>query len=435
MLTPSESITTLTRTDELAGFCARAMAHPFIALDTEFMRETTYWPKLCLIQAAFPGEEVLIDPLVGGLDLAPLLDLLARPDITKVFHAARQDLEIFVRLMGALPVNVFDTQIGAMAAGYGDSISYENLVGAILDESVDKSSRFTDWARRPLSLAQQAYALADVVHLRALFPKLLDKLRSTGREDWAQEELKSLLNPELYDTSPDRAWKRLRIRRYKTEYLAVLKAVAAWREREAQNRDQPRGRILKDDAIYEIVDRKPRVPEDFSELRATPRGFGASRMGTSLIEAIGEALANPELAAPEIVRPEPPPAFIGPVTELLKVLLKLAAERKGVAPRLIATCEDLDKLAADDEADIPALQGWRREAFGEQALRLKRGEIALTLVGCQIRILQVARVKGGAETLPAESASRANDAETGGRSPAEALTETVQAAGDLPPEA
>lgn len=393
----------------LVDFARSAQGQPFIALDTEFMRETTYWPKLCLIQAAFADCAVLIDPLAEGLDLKPLLGIMADQQIVKVFHAARQDLEIFVRLMGAMPNNVFDTQVAAMAAGYGDSVSYENLVGAILKEPVDKSSRFTDWSRRPLSDAQLRYALADVVHLRAIYPRLLQTLEDNGRSNWAQEELKSLLSPDLYDMSPERAWQRLKIRRFKTDYLAVLKSVAAWREAEAQTRDQPRQRILKDEALYEIAERKPREAEDFLELRAVPKGFGQSRLAPGLLQAIRDALQDPQSHAPDIARPDAAPANIGPTVELLKVLLRLCADKHGVAPRLIASSEDVDKLAADDAADIPALTGWRYEAFGQLALRLKHGEIALALSNKQIRMLPVARAQSASSDVGAthrpESAS------------------------------
>jgi ribonuclease D len=385
-------MTPITTTADLAAFCDRLSTQPFVAVDTEFMRETTYWPKLCLIQAEAPdGTGACIDPLAEGLDLAPFLAVLANPAIMKVFHAARQDLEIFVNL-GVMPAPLFDSQIAAMAAGFGEQVAYDALVRQMLKVDLDKSSRFTDWARRPLSENQLTYALADVTYLAKLFPLLRERLESQGRLQWVSGEMAALGDPANYDVEPENAWKRLKPRRNTTKYLAVFKAVAAWRERTAQTRDQPRGRILKDEGIEEIATQLPTDAEGLNRLRSVPKGFSGSRFGPELLEAIKAALGDHEAYAPVLDKPKASatPAN-GAVVELLKVLLKARSEDAGVASKLIATVADLEKIASDDEAATPALQGWRREAFGEDALRLKRGEIALVLDGGRVRAVEVRR--------------------------------------------
>ncbi|HEV2365232.1 MAG TPA: ribonuclease D [Caulobacteraceae bacterium] len=384
-------MTPITTTAELSRFCSHLAGAPFVAVDTEFMRETTYWPKLCLIQAAAPEGEAVIDPLAAEIDLAPFLTVLRDERTLKVFHAARQDVEIFNNL-GALPNPLFDTQIAAMAAGFGEQVAYESLVRQMLKAQVDKSSRFTDWARRPLSESQLAYALADVTHLARLYPMLRQQLESAGRLAWVTEEIAAIADPALYDVDPENAWRRLKPRRHSARYLAVFRAVAAWRERTAQNRDQPRGRILRDEAIDELAAQAPTTTEALMRLRAVPRGFAGSRFGDELLTAIRYGLKNAEDYAPALprpVHPATPPAAA--VVELLKVLLKARAEEAGVAPRLIAAVSDLDKIAAADDADVPALCGWRREVFGEDALRLKRGELALMVDGDQVRLAPVRR--------------------------------------------
>jgi ribonuclease D len=384
-------MTTITTTAALAEFCNELKGQPFIAVDTEFMRETTYWPKLCLIQVASPETEACIDPLAEGLDLAPLLDILRDPAVLKVFHAARQDVEIFNNL-NAMPTPLFDTQVAGMAAGFGEQIAYDALVRQMLKIELDKSSRFTDWARRPLSDAQLTYAVADVTHLATLFPILRDRLEKAGRLAWVEEEMKALNDPAAYDVDPEKAWRRLRPRKTAAKYLAVFKAVAAWRERTAQSRDQPRGRILKDEAIDELATQAPTSLEGLNTLRSVPKGFGGSKFGPDLLAAIKAALADPEGYAPVLDKAgPPPPASAGAVVELLKVLLKARAEEAGVASKLIATVSDLEKIAADDEANTPALTGWRREAFGLDALKIKRGELALVLDGARVRVVEVRR--------------------------------------------
>ncbi len=391
-------MTPITSTADLADFCARLEGQTFVAVDTEFMRETTYWPKLCLIQAASPGGiEATIDPLAEDLDLTPFLAVMKDTKILKVFHAARQDVEIFNNL-GAMPTPLFDTQIAGMAAGFGEQIAYDALVRRILKIDLDKSHRFTDWARRPLSDAQLTYALADVTHLASLYPILRATLEKAGRFSWVTEEMEAMCDPALYDVDPENAWKRLRPRKFTAKYLAVFRGVAAWRERTAQQRDQPRGRILKDEAIDELAAQAPLDADGLNRLRSVPKGFAGSKFGPDLLEAIREALVNPEAYAPKIERdggPTSPAA--GAVVELLKVLLKARSEDAGVASKLIATVSDLEKIANDDRADAPALRGWRRDAFGEDALKLKRGELALVLDGTRVRVVPVRRA---AKTTP-----------------------------------
>lgn len=385
-------MTPISTTADLAAFCNQLKGQPFVAVDTEFMRETTYWPKLCLIQAAAPGGvEACIDPLAEGLDLEPFLEVMRDPSILKVFHAARQDVEIFNNLK-AMPRPLFDTQIAGMAAGFGEQIAYDALVRQMLKIELDKSSRFTDWARRPLADSQLTYALADVTHLATLYPRLRASLEKAGRLAWVEEEMEALTDEANYDVSPENAWKRLRPRKHTAKYLAVFKAVAAWREQTAQTRDQPRGRILKDDAIDELAAQAPTDAHGMDRLRSVPKGFAGSKFGPELMAAIKEALRDPDAYAPVIERERGShnPAA-GAVVELLKVLLKARSEDAGVASKLIATVSDLEKIASDDNADVGALQGWRRDAFGADALKLKRGELALVLDGARVRVVEVRR--------------------------------------------
>jgi ribonuclease D len=379
----------ITKTADLEAFRQELAAQPFVAVDTEFMRETTYWPKLCLIQAAAPGVEAVIDPLAEGLDLAPFLALMADRNVLKVFHAARQDLEIFLKLGTALPHPVFDTQIAAMACGYGDTVAYDALVQQVLKRRLDKSSRFTDWSRRPLSESQLAYALADVTHLRDLYPRLHQKLENEGRLDWLDEEHAYLLDPNIYDTTPEKSWQRLKLRKTTADYVLGLQVAAAWRERQAQARDVPRGRVVKDEALYEIAEHRPKNATDFERMRAVPRGFGNSRAAQELVQALDRAFADPNRSQYKHDRPPPLPSGLGPTVELLKVLLRFEAERHQVAPRLIASAADVEAIAASDTADIPALTGWRRKVFGERALALKHGKLALKLKDGKVAVEEV----------------------------------------------
>jgi ribonuclease D len=369
----------ITKTADLEALCREMAQAPFVAVDTEFMRETTYWPKLCLIQAAAPGVEAVIDPLAEGLDLAPFMALMANRNVLKIFHAARQDLEIFLKLGGALPHPVFDTQIAAMACGYGDTVAYDALVQQVLKRRLDKSSRFTDWSRRPLSESQLVYALADVTHLRDMYPKMHAKLEAEDRLSWLDEEHANLLDPEIYDTTPENAWNRLKLRKTTADYVLGLQVAAAWRERQAQQRDVPRGRIVKDEALYEIAEHRPKTASDFDRMRAVPRGFGNSRAAQDLIQALDKAFSDPNRPVYKHERLPPLPSGLGPTVELLKVLLRFEAERHQVAPRLIASSGDVEAIAASDTADVAALSGWRRKVFGERALALKHGKLALKL--------------------------------------------------------
>ncbi len=380
-------MTPITDNARLEEFCEAVRHSEFIAVDTEFMRETTYWPQLCLIQAASIDGAAVIDPLADEIDLSPFLDLMRDERITKVFHAAKQDVEIFNNL-GAIPRPLFDTQVAAMAAGYGEQIAYDALVRQMLRIELDKSSRFTDWARRPLSEAQLTYAAADVTHLAKLYPKLRERLEREGRLSWVAEEMEALMDPASYNTDPEMAWRRLKPRKFAVKYLAAFKAAAAWRERTAQTRDQPRGRILKDEAMDEIASQLPMDAAGFDRLRSVPKGFSGSRYGPDLLAALKEAMVDPDGYAPVIERAPPPPQNAGAVVELLKVLLKARAEDAGVASKLIATVSDLEKIAANDDEAAP-LKGWRREVFGADALRLKRGELALVLEGSRVRVREV----------------------------------------------
>jgi len=379
----------ITQTADLEVLCRELAEQAFVAVDTEFMRETTYWPKLCLIQAAAAGVEAVIDPLADGIDLAPFMALMANPNVLKVFHASRQDLEIFLKLGDALPAPLFDTQIGAMACGYGDTIAYDALVQQVLKRRLDKSSRFTDWSRRPLSDNQLTYALADVTHLRDLYPKMHDKLVRDNRLHWLDEEHANLLNPEIYDTTPEKAWLRLKLRKTTADYVLGLQVAAAWRERQAQARDVPRGRIVKDEALYEIAEQRPKTPADFDRMRAVPRGFGNSRSAQDLIQALDRAFSDADRDVYKHERLPPLPPGLGPTVELLKVLLRFEADRAQVAPRLIASASDVEAIAASDDADVGALRGWRREVFGERALALKHGKLALKLRDGKVAVDEV----------------------------------------------
>jgi ribonuclease D len=367
----------ITTTKKLADACARMARHPFVTVDTEFLRESTYYPRLCVAQMASPEEAVVIDAL-ADVDFAPFFALMADENVVKVFHAARQDIEICWHEAGLIPCPIVDTQVAAMVLGYGDSISYDQLVQRITGDNLDKSHRFTDWTRRPLSEAQLAYAISDVTHLRDVYLNLSADLEKRGRNDWMREEMKVLTSPATYRFEPEHAWERLKTRVRKPKELAVLIEVAAWREREAQERDVPRGRVLKDDVIGEIAVQAPTTVERLAGMRSLPKGFERSKWGEAIVEAVRRGLARDAKTLPRLDRPKPP--VNGQATvELLKVLLRMTAERHGVAAKVIATVDDLDRIAADDEADVPALSGWRRELFGNKALALKQGRLSLAI--------------------------------------------------------
>ncbi|OYX88045.1 MAG: ribonuclease D, partial [Xanthobacter sp. 35-67-6] len=340
----------ITSTEALAAACDRLSRHDFVTVDTEFLRETTFWPKLCLIQAASPEEAIVVDALAPDLDLAPFFRLMADERVTKVFHAARQDIEIVWHQAGLIPHPVFDTQVAAMVLGYGDSISYDQLVQRICGHALDKSSRFTDWSRRPLSQAQLTYAVADVTHLRDIYLALMRDLDKRGRGEWMGEEMHILTSPATYRQEPERAWERLKSRVRKPRELAVLVEVAAWREREAQARDQPRGRIIKDEVIGEIALQQPQTPEKLSELRSLPKGFERSRYGEAVLEAVRRGIERDPKTLPRIERERSLPNGASATVELLKVLLRMTAEQHGVAAKVIATTEDLERIAVSDDA-------------------------------------------------------------------------------------
>jgi ribonuclease D len=368
----------ITTTNSLAEVCGRLQRHQFVTVDTEFLRESTYYPKLCVAQIASTDEAVVVDALADGIDLKPLFNLMADENVIKVFHAARQDIEICWHAAGLIPAPLVDTQVAAMVLGYGDSIAYDQLVQRITGDNLDKSLRFTDWTRRPLSEAQIAYAISDVTHLRDVYVKLEADLKKRGRTEWMREEMRVLTSPDTYRMEPEHAWQRLQTRVRKPKELAVLIEVAAWREREAQTRDVPRGRVLKDDVVGDLAVQAPTTIERLGNLRSLPKGFERSKWGEAIIEAVKRGLARDLKTLPKIERPKGAPNGQATV-ELLKVLLRMTAERHGVAAKVIATMDDLDRIAADDEADVPALSGWRRELFGEKALALKHGRLALAV--------------------------------------------------------
>src|SRR6185312_11800325 len=376
-------------TADLKALVADLAGAPYLALDTEFLRDQTYYPKLCLIQVAAPGHAAIIDPLAPGIDLTPFYDLLKEPHIVKVFHAARQDIEIFFLQGGVIPDPLFDTQIAAMVCGFGDAASYETLSRKIADVEIDKSSRFTDWARRPLSKKQLEYALGDVTHLRTIYEFLSAELKRTKRESWVEEEIAALKDPALYRLDPGNAWKRQKARTGNKRFLAMLATLAAWREREAQTRDIPRGRVLKDEALSEIAAHPPESAEGLERIRAVPKGFASSRFGRGLMEAIAEGKHATPPGPIEHERPrrrrEPSPATI----DLLKTLLRLRAEAAGVAPRLIANADDIERLAAHEDEGVAALHGWRAQVFGNDAVALRKGELAIALEGGEAVVVEL----------------------------------------------
>ncbi|MFE3837470.1 ribonuclease D [Pseudogemmobacter sonorensis] len=382
---------TITTTEELAAFCEAAKAGPYVTLDTEFLRERTYWSKLCLIQMALPGAEgeaVLVDPLEGDLSLDPLYDLFRDESVVKVFHAARQDLEIFFVEGGVFPKPLFDTQIAAMVCGFGEQVGYETLVRRIAKAGLDKTSRFTDWSRRPLSAAQKEYALADVTHLRVIYEWLAGQLKKNGRGPWVEEELAILTDPATYTTHPDEAWLRIKTRTTSARFLAVVKELARFRESYAQAQNVPRSRVMKDDALLELASTRPSTAEELGRSRLLMREGRKPEIAEGILAAIK---AGVEMRPEDMPRPAPhadQPQVNGALADLLRVLLKAKSESLGVAPRLIAPSSDLDAIAAGLR-EVESLKGWRREAFGEDALRLCKGEIALSARGTEIRIVRL----------------------------------------------
>lgn len=376
-------------TDALKEAVHTLSTEDFVTVDTEFVRDKTYWPKLCLVQLAGTENAYIVDPLAEGMDLTPLFRLMQNPAVLKVFHAARQDIEIFVNLTGDVPKPLFDTQVAAMVCGFGDQVGYETLARKLAGAQLDKTSRFTDWTRRPLTKKQLTYAIGDVTHLRIIFEKMRDQLADSDRLDWVGEEMEILTTVDTYINNPDEAWRRVKTRSVNPRFLAILKHLAAWRERAAQDRDIPKNRILKDDALTEIAAHSPKSVQELEALRGVPQGLARGRFGPDIVKAVEAGLAMSEDDAPKLERPEPLPNGIGPLVELLKVMLKLKAEEHDVAPRLIANVADLERIAANDHADVAALHGWRRKVFGEHALALKHGRLGLTVEGNAIKVMEL----------------------------------------------
>ena len=379
----------ITTTAELEELVSRFEKFPYMTIDTEFLRESTFWPILCLVQVATDDESAIIDPMVDGIDLQPLFRLLQNDAVLKVFHAGRQDLEIFHHMFGEVPKPIFDTQVAAMVCGFGESVGYDTLVSKITGKGIDKSSRFTDWSRRPLSDRQLTYAEADVTHLRKIYKHLAKKLKERDREEWVTSEMEILRSPETYFIPPENAWARIKARNHHPKFLGLLQAVAAWRERQAHLQNIPRNRVLRDEALIEISSNPPKDADSLSHVRGIGRKFAEGKMGRGLLEAVQEGVNLPTDMAPRLKKKTPPPKGIGPLMELLRVLLKLRCEENEVAQKLVCNMADLEKIAADDEADVPALKGWRRRIFGEDALKLKNGEIALSSEGGKIKIIHL----------------------------------------------
>ncbi len=379
----------ITDSDTLAEFCRRVSASQFVTVDTEFMRENTFWPQVCVVQVAGEEDAEVIDALADGIDLTPLYELMANSDVLKVFHAARQDLEIFYNAMKRLPHPLFDTQVAAMVCGFGDSAGYETLVRQLAGKRVDKSSRFTDWSHRPLTEKQIDYALADVTHLRVVYRKLASMLERSGRHGWLEEEMKVLTEPKTYSQPSEDAWRRIKGRPTNRRALGVLTKVAAWRDREAKRRDIPRQRVLRDEALLEIAHHAPKTVEDLARTRGLGRRLAEGPGGAELLTAVAEGSAIPDSELPVIERSEALPRGIGPITDLLKVLLKMKSEQHQVASKLIANSDDIERIAAyGDRADVAALHGWRRTVFGADAIQLRAGKLAMVANGQSLELVE-----------------------------------------------
>ena len=383
------SIKPIVDTDTLAAFCDHQKGAQFITVDTEFVREKTYYPILCLVQIAGPKEEAVIDAIAPGIDLSPLAALFADESIIKVLHASRQDNEIFYNLFGAVPTPLFDTQIAAMVCGFGDQVAYGTLAQKLVGVAIEKTSRFADWSHRPLTDKQLTYALSDVTHLRTAYEKLAAELAESGRSHWLDSEMEILTDPATYNMNPLDAWRRVKSRTTNGKFLAVLREVAAWREEEAQKRDIPRNRLLRDDSLLDISAHTPKNEKALARTRGLPKGFANGRLADGLLNAIERGVNTAEAELPKMAPRERLPNGLGPLTDLLKTLLKLRCEEEKVAPKLVASADDIERIAAFDDADVPALKGWRREIFGEQALALKRGKLGLTAAGKKISIIEL----------------------------------------------
>lgn len=390
---------TITDTVTLAALCSRLSTAPFVTVDTEFMRESTFFPKLCLVQVAGPDEAAAIDPLAEGMDLAPFLDLLRDRNVIKVFHAARQDLEIFLNLMGELPTPIYDTQVAAMVCGFGEQASYETLCAKLAKANIDKSSRFTDWSRRPLSERQLSYALSDVTHLRTVYQKLETRIAKTGRASWVAEEMALLTDASTYVVDPPEAWRRIKTRTNNPRFLAVLRELASWRELEARARDIPRSRVLRDEALLEIASDPPKGAEGLARVRGLSKNLAEGRQGQAILAALKRVDEMDASDYPKVEREVHRQRAPGPIIELLKVLLKLQCDAHDVAQKLIANTDELEKLAVEETDELPVLHGWRREVYGEAALKLKRGELALAIRKGRLEAIPLARKEAAAEAV------------------------------------
>ena len=383
------TITCITNSGELSAFCAKVADLEYITVDTEFLREKTYYPKLCLIQVAGQENRAIIDPLDENLDMQPFYDLLFKPDLIKVFHACRQDLEIFYQKTGKVPTPVFDTQIAAMVIGHGDQVGYETLVNRILNRRLDKSARFTDWSIRPLSQKQLAYALSDVTHLCDIYELFKAELDLSDRHSWLEEEMEATIRLSNFEIDPQEVWRKVKSRGTEPRFLGVLREVAAWRELEAQNRNVPKNRIVRDEALLDIAGSKPRNTKELAKIRGISEGFAEGKLGTGLLSAVAKAMQLPDKELPRVPKKDRLPDGIGPLSDLLKVLLKKQSEEHQVASRLIANASDLEAIAAQNNPDVPAMHGWRYELFGKLAMDLKQGRLALAAIGSSIKIIDI----------------------------------------------
>ena len=385
----------ITTTASLEDVCDQFSAADFITVDTEFIRETTYWPRLCLLQMASPDAEVIIDPLAQDLDLSPFWALMKNQEVVKVFHAARQDIEIIYNMAGFVPAPIFDTQVAAMVCGFGDSVGYSMLAKKLLGRTLDKTPRSTDWSKRPLSDKQLRYALGDVTHLRKIYLRLKSELDRRNRACWLDEEMALLTAEETYDLRPEQAWRRMKYKVHNKKALAILIELAAWREQTAQQKDIPRNRILKDETLSDIANHAPQTQKELAGLRSVPQGFARSKQGLEILAAVRRGLAADLAKVPEVAKKgKPLPAEAVPVVELLRIYLKSAAADHGVAPKLIANISDLEKIAVDDNADVRALSGWRRELFGQGALDLKYGRTALLVSQGRLQLVPAGDIVG-----------------------------------------
>ena len=385
----------ITKNSELQEFCTKAANSKYITIDTEFLRERTYFSKLCLIQLAIPGDEndsaVLVDNLANKLDLSPIYKLFQNENVVKVFHAARQDVEIFYLDSGIFPYPLFDTQIAAMVCGFGDQVAYETLVKQVANQTLDKSSRFTDWSRRPLTEAQKKYALADVTHLRIIYEFLSQKLQKTDRLTWVEEEIKILISPETYNFDPKNSWRRIKTKSNSRRFLGIVAALAEFREKFAQTKNIPRNRVIKDDALLELASNKPKNLDDLSKSRLLLREARKGELANGLLNAIEKGINTPESDLPEKLDKTDKSFVNSALADLLRVLLKSCSESAGVASKLIASTSDLDSLAAGDRS-LAALQGWRLEVFGKSALDLCNGKIGLSVKGTKVTTIELGQL-------------------------------------------